>query len=409
MYHRTKFDGTRLHFEDASDTFNSANNKLAFDRCPFEIDKERIIYSKAFKRLQYKTQVFINTTHDHCRNRLIHSLEVALIARIIAKELDLSEALAESIALAHDLGHTPFGHAGEDALNFCMRHYMGFSHNAHTFKVLTQLENISQSFKGLNLTYAVLDGVIKHNGPLVEYTDSYKYIFNYINCSTFQSRYQISLEQYPSLEAQIASIADDIAYIRHDIEDAVTLGMIQIEDLIYSDSLFKQVLNLHHLHDIKTQNPLCLSIFLEELRSFFIKDLLYNTRQNLRKYDFLKAKQNNTKGRWFVEFSDSGQNLLHITKNFLKANVYHNEVMKDKIIKCQKVLKGLFELYMSDITLLPLEFRLGHINNSAEDDAKKACALDIEKAEATCNYIAGMTDRFALQQYQLLIDKNETL
>ena len=180
-------------------------------RSDFQRDRDRIVHSTAFRRLVYKTQVFINHEGDHYRNRLTHSLEVSTVARSIARTLNLSEHLAESVALAHDLGHTPFGHAGEEALNRCMENFGGFSHNAHSLKILTKIEHKYAKFEGLNLTWEVLEGIVKHNGPIN--ANIPKFIVD------FNTEYNLDLQKYSSAESQIAALSDDITYICHDIED----------------------------------------------------------------------------------------------------------------------------------------------------------------------------------------------
>ena len=194
-------------------------------RTPYQRDRDRIVHSTAFRRLKHKTQVFINTTGDHFRTRITHSMEVAQIARTLAKYFRLNEDLCETLSLAHDLGHTPFGHAGEDALDECMIESGGFDHNIQTLRIVTLLENKYYNFKGLNLTYETLDGLIKHNGPM---TDLSK-LNNILGNNFFKKK--IIFSNRPSLEAQIASISDDIAYNSHDLEDGLRAELFNLEDL----------------------------------------------------------------------------------------------------------------------------------------------------------------------------------
>jgi len=218
----------RLHTDYARDYRN-----------PFARDRDRIIHSAAFRRLEYKTQVFVNSEGDHYRTRLTHSLEVAQITRAISRELRLEEDLAETIALAHDLGHPPFGHAGEEALNELMLPYGGFNHNTNSLKLITKLEKRYAEFDGLNLSWESLEGIVKHNGPL-------KQVDNYIR--EFDQIFPLDLHNYPSLEAQIASMADEIAYNNHDLEDGLRADLFTLEDLatlpLLSD-IYKEVYNLY--------------------------------------------------------------------------------------------------------------------------------------------------------------------
>ena len=202
------------------------NEKKSSLRSSYQRDRDRIVHSTAFRRLKHKTQVFINTSGDHYRTRITHSLEVSQIARTLGKFFNLNEDLCETLSLAHDLGHTPFGHAGEDALNECMNSYGGFNHNIQTLRIVTLLENKYYNFKGLNLSLETLDGLIKHNGPVFELQE-----YNNILGKNFFKR-KINFKTYPSLEAQISSISDDIAYNSHDLEDGLKANLFKIEELL---------------------------------------------------------------------------------------------------------------------------------------------------------------------------------
>ena len=220
-------------------------------RSPFQRDRDRIIHSASFRRLKHKTQVFVNTEGDHFRTRITHSIEVAQIARSITKYLNLNEDLAETLSLAHDLGHTPFGHAGEDALDECMESYGGFDHNLQTLRIIMFLENKYFKFKGLNLSIETLEGLIKHNGP-VEDTDL---VNKLIGLKTFKRK--INFNTYPSLEAQISTISDDIAYNNHDIQDGIRAKMFNLNDLI-EINFFKDIYKSHK-NNIKNNNKDILS------------------------------------------------------------------------------------------------------------------------------------------------------
>ena len=201
------------------------NEKKSFLRSPYQRDRDRIIHSTAFRRLKHKTQVFVNTTGDHYRTRITHSLEVSQIARTLGKFFNINEDLCECLSLAHDLGHTPFGHAGEDILNYCMQDYGGFEHNIQTIRVVTLIENKYYKFKGLNLSLETIDGLVKHNGPIND-QDKYKKI---LGKNFFKKK--INFNKQPSLEAQISSLSDDIAYNSHDLEDGLKANLFNINDL----------------------------------------------------------------------------------------------------------------------------------------------------------------------------------
>ena len=244
-------------------------------RTPYQRDRDRIIHSTAFRRLKHKTQVFINTNGDHYRTRITHSLEVAQIARTLGKYFKLNEDLSETLSLAHDLGHTPFGHAGEEALNECMENFGGFNHNIQTIRIVTLLENKYYNFKGLNLTIETLDGLIKHNGPLYDLNQ----MESILGKNSFKNK--IKFEKSPSLEAQISAISDDIAYNSHDLEDGLNANLFKISDLknipILSGIIKK------HIKYINTKNKeLVLRQIIREIINEMVKDIIKNTKKNLK-------------------------------------------------------------------------------------------------------------------------------
>ena len=251
---------------------NEATSKY---RSPFQRDRDRIIHSASFRRLKHKTQVFVNTEGDHFRTRITHSIEVAQIARSIAKYLNLNEDLTETLSLAHDLGHTPFGHAGEDALNECMDNFGGFDHNLQTLRIVMFLENKYFKFKGLNLSIETLEGLLKHNG-LVEDTDL---VNSLIGLKTFKKR--INFNTYPSLEAQISAISDDIAYNNHDIQDGIKANLFKLEELIEID-FFKSIYLKYKNKINKTNYKIATYQIVRDSIDLMIKDLLVNTKKNLK-------------------------------------------------------------------------------------------------------------------------------
>lgn len=350
-------------------------------RNEFQRDKDRIIHSNLFRRLQYKTQVFVNHEGDHYRNRLTHSIEVSSIARSIARDLGCSEDLSECIALAHDLGHTPFGHAGEEALNQCMKNYGGFCHNAHGIKLVTKIEKRYGAYEGLNLTWEVIEGLAKHNGPLINDIP--------IAIKNYDIQHPLLLDQYSSLEAQVASLSDDITYNCHDLEDGIRADMFGVEDLLQIDILsnaVKEVLikfpNLEKSRQIFE--------IVRELAHILIEDLLAKTKENIRIYNITTNEQIRLLGRPVVEFSDEIKVLISQIREFLFKTVYKNRKVILMTYKCKKVVIELFSVYFNNPECMPLEWQM--LSEGSEN----------EKARAIADFIAGMTDRYAIKQYNSL-------
>ena len=246
--------------------------KKSFLRSPYQRDRDRIIHSTSFRRLKHKTQVFVNTTDDHYRTRITHSLEVAQISRTLAKIFGVNEDLCETLSLAHDLGHTPFGHAGEDSLNECMFNYGGFDHNIQTLRIVTLLEKKYYNFVGLNLTIETLDGLIKHNGPV---HNLHKY--NSILGSNFHKN-KIKFKKQASLEAQISSISDDIAYNSHDLEDGLKANLFKIEEL-NSIPVLSEIIYQHKKKLKKFKKELVLRQIIRDIINEMVKDVIQNTKK----------------------------------------------------------------------------------------------------------------------------------
>lgn len=348
-------------------------------RNEFQRDKDRIIHSNAFRRLEYKTQVFINHEGDHYRNRLTHSVEVASVARSLAGALGLFEDLAECIALAHDLGHTPFGHAGEDALNESMKTYGGFSHNAHTIKILTSLEQRYAAYDGLNLTWEVLDGIAKHNGPLTGKLDEAISEYNQIQ--------DLYLDQYSSAEAQVAALSDDIAYNGHDLEDGIRSGLISIDSLEEIKFLHEYIVNIKKKYpDLSPKRMIYETI--RHLNHYLINDLLTASRANILKYKVQTPEDVRLLGRPLIEFSEEGLAQMNLIRKFLTTNIYRTQYISIITLKCKRVVAGLFELYMASPECLPMEWQ-----------NRIALAKDT-KPRIISDYIAGMTDRFAIKEFE---------
>ncbi len=345
-------------------------------RSDFQRDRDRIIHSTAFRRLKHKTQVFVNTSGDHFRTRITHSLEVAQIARTLSKFFNLNEDLCETLSLAHDLGHTPFGHAGEDALNHCMRKYGGFDHNIQTLRIILFLENRYYEFKGLNLTLETLDGLIKHNGPIKNLSKLKKIL----GLSYFKNKIKFSLS--PSLEAQIASISDDIAYNSHDIEDGLKANLFNLRDLEKIPVLNKIVLK-HGKKIKKNSIDLVIRQVVREIINEMVKDLIKTTQINLKKNkinnisDVLKSKYP------LVTFSKKMSKFDKKIKIFLRRKMYYHKKVRFNTDTGKKIIKKLF----LSIKKNPKNY----LNVSKYDKSNVARSI--------CDYIAGMTDRYAINLY----------
>jgi dGTPase len=354
--------------------FNYENE--SFLRSPYQRDRDRIIHSTAFRRLKHKTQVFVNTTGDHFRTRITHSLEVSQIARTLAKYFKLNEDLCETLSLAHDLGHTPFGHAGEEALNECMKKHGGFDHNIQTIRTVTLLENRYYDFKGLNLTLETLDGLIKHNGPLKNITK----LNSMLGKNFFKDK--INFKKSPSLEAQIASISDDIAYNSHDLEDGLRAKLFKLDDLI-NIPILNLILKKHSKNVKYYPQDLVLREFIRETINMMVKDVIINTKQNIIKNNINNINDVYKTKTPIVCFSKK-MNLFDVSiKKFLKKKMYfHKSVMRNTNFG-KKVIKKLF-LTVKKNPKKYLNIRI-----------KEKTNID----RAACDFIAGMTDRFAINLY----------
>jgi len=341
-------------------------------RTPFQRDRDRIVHCASFRRLKHKTQVFVNTEGDHFRTRITHSIEVAQIARSIARYLKLNEDLAETLSLAHDLGHTPFGHAGEDALNECMEDYGGFDHNLQTLRIVMFLENKYLKFNGLNLSIETIEGLLKHNGPindidLVDRLIGVKNLKNKINFST-----------YPSLEAQISAISDDIAYNNHDIQDGINAKLFKIEELA-EISFFSDIYKNYKKKINKQNYKIVIYQIIRDSIDFMIKDLINNTKKNLINNKIKTFKDVNKTSFLMVEFSDKAKNSENEIRYFLKTKMYNNKKVLNKNNKGKKIIKKLFNMLKQN----PKKF----ISNEQ---------LSLDKYRAISDFISGMTDRYAI-------------
>ena len=345
-------------------------------RNDFQRDRDRIIHSTAFRRLKHKTQVFVNTSGDHFRTRITHSLEVSQIARTLAKFFNLNEDLSETLSLAHDLGHTPFGHAGEESLNICMKNYGGFDHNIQTLRIITLLENRYYKFKGLNLSFETIDGLIKHNGPVKNLTK-----FNRIlGKNFFKKKIKFSLNS--SLEAQLASISDDIAYNSHDLEDGLKSNLFKLKDLKKIPVLDKIIIK--HIKKTKKYSiDLIIRQIIREIINEMVSDVILTTHKNIKKYKIKNLNDiYNTKFQ-LVTFSNKMKIFDIKIKKFLRQKMYFHKKVNSKTNYGRKVITKLFSL-------------IRH-NPKKYIDIKKYNNSNFERI--ICDYIAGMTDRYAINLY----------
>ena len=345
-------------------------------RSSYQRDRDRIIHSTAFRRLKHKTQVFVNTTGDHYRTRITHSLEVAQIARTLAKYFKLNEDLCETLSLAHDLGHTPFGHAGEEALNDCMRESGGFDHNIQTIRIVTLLENKYYNFKGLNLTLETLDGLIKHNGPVYHLNK----INNILGKNFFKKK--INFQNRPSLEAQIASISDDIAYNSHDLEDGLRAKLFKLKDL-KNIPVLNLILKKHDKKFKKFSQDLVFRQIIRDTINEMVKDIIFNTKKNIKRNN-IKNINDVYKSKYPIVYFSKKMNLFDASiKRFLKEKMYYHKSVLEKTSYGKKVIKDLF----LKIKKNPKKYI--NIKNIKKSDIDRLI----------CDFIAGMTDRFAINLY----------
>jgi dGTPase len=360
-------------------------------RSPFQRDRDRIIHSTAFRRLKHKTQVFVYHEGDHYRTRLTHSIEVSQIARTVSRALGLNEDLAEALALAHDLGHTPFGHAGEEALHGCMADFGGFDHNAQTLRILTKLERHYADFDGLNLTWETLEGVVKHNGPLLRKGDkalSDKLLP--LPIKEFNQEFDLQLTSYASTEAQVAALSDDIAYNNHDIDDGLRAGLFGPEDLAdvpLVGPVFAEVGRRYP--GLERQRLIHESI--RRLIDIMVADLLTETRRRLSAADPRSADDVRALDHPVVAFSDAMAANDKALKSFLFKRMYRHYKVNRMTAKAKRVVHDLFAQFFEEPDCLPDEWR-----------ARADGAGTPRTARVVADYIAGMTDGYALREHARL-------
>jgi len=348
-------------------------------RSPYQRDRDRVVHSTAFRRLKHKTQVFVNTTGDHFRTRITHSLEVAQIARTLAKHFNLNEDLCETLSLSHDLGHTPFGHAGENTLNECMESYGGFDHNIQTIRIVNVLENKYYNFKGLNLSLETIDGLVKHNGPV---KDSKK-LDRILGKNFFKNKINYTLNA--SLEAQFASISDDIAYNSHDLEDGLRASLYTIEDL-KNIPILSKIINKHKKFIKNKGIDLVLRQIIRDIINEMVNDIIINTKKKIKVEKIKDIKDVYNHQDLLVVFSKE-MNLFDLSvKSFLKEKMYFSKSVLKKTNMGKKIIKFLF----LNIKKNPSKF------------IKKSIYQKKNFERNICDFIAGMTDRYAINLYNSL-------
>ena len=357
-------------------------------RTPFARDRDRIIHSSAFRRLKEKTQVFVAHEGDHFRTRLTHSIEVAQIARSLATALGLDADLAETIALAHDLGHPPFGHAGEDELQVQMAAFGGFDHNVQTFRVVTKLERRYPRFDGLNLTWETLEGVIKHNGPVIDKLEKP----SWAAIAEFDADYDLRLSGWASAEAQVAALADDIAYNNHDVDDGVQAHLFNLDELRAIPLIGPHVASA--CSDYPTAEPGILR--LETVRRMIgamVNDVLAETRRRAAADNVGSAEAVRNLGHALVAFSRDMVEDLGALRAFLMERMYRHWKVNRTRSQARRMLAEMFQLFMAEPDVLPAEW---FARTRTRDEAGKA--------RVVCDYIAGMTDRYAIEEHRKLFN-----
>jgi dGTPase len=370
-------------------------------RSPFRRDCDRVIHSTAFRRLKHKTQVFVFHEGDHYRTRLTHSLEVAQIARALARQLGLDEDLTETLALAHDLGHPPFGHAGERALDACLKAHGGFDHNAQSLRVITSLEHRYPEFDGLNLTWESLEGIVKHNGPLTDRSGAavgrYREHGIPAGVSDYNQIYDLELWSFASLEAQVAAIADDIAYDAHDIDDGLRAGLFGVDDLKAMPCTAKMIAGIakHYpdLDDARRGAEL-----VRELISYLIGAVISEARKRLDAARPKSVDDVRGHGGALIAFPPEVAQAEAGIKSFLTQRMYRHSRVMAVMNDAEQILSDLFARYQEMPEVLPAEWR--------PPDGKNT---ETERARRIGNFIAGMTDRFAITEHRRLFDSTPDL
>ena len=355
-------------------------------RSAYQRDRDRVIHSAAFRRLKHKTQVFVAHESDYFRTRLTHSIEVGQIARTISDTLGLNIDLTEAISLAHDLGHTPFGHTGEEALNVCMLPFGGFDHNSQAIKIVTKLEKNYARFNGLNLTWETLEGIAKHNGPVKSPRNYYLVEYNAIH--------DLNFETFASCEAQVAAISDDIAYNNHDLSDGLRAGLFEVDDLYGLPIVGDCLREVDKLYPKAEKGRRCHE-GLTRVFNLMVNDVLSESKKNLSSFSGLNCESIRLHHKPLITFSDDFLIQLSTIREFLFNQMYRHWKVNRLRFKASRVVKDLFHMFFEQPEILP------------EDWGVTARLLDdTSRAQLISDYIAGMTDQYALLEYQKLTDNN---
>jgi dGTPase len=355
-------------------------------RTEFQRDRDRIVHSNAFRRLVYKTQVFVNHEGDLYRTRLTHSMEVAQIARSIARALHLNESLTEAICLAHDLGHTPFGHAGQDALNECMRDYSGFEHNLQSLRVVDELEERYAEFSGLNLTFECREGILKH-------------------CSAINARklgdvgLRFLERQQPSMEAQLANLADEIAYNNHDVDDGVRAGLLTLDQLRDVQLVRTQIEEVEARYP-NLQGRRLIHETVRRMINHLVVDVVRSTDARVAAAAPKSVDEVRAQSGYLVGMSDEVRAQHIELKQFLRANLYRHYRVQRMTLKARRVVQALFQAFMADVNLMPDEHHHAALVLQARDG-------EAGRARAVADYVAGMTDRYAIREHERMFVPGE--
>jgi dGTPase len=359
-------------------------------RTPFQRDRDRIIHSGAFRRLKHKTQVFVYHEGDYFRTRLTHSLEVAQIARSIARALGLNDDLAEAVALAHDLGHTPFGHAGEEALNRLMQDHGGFDHNEQTVRVLTKLEQRYAGFNGLNLSWETLEGVVKHHGAIRNPRGICSAI------AEIDAELDLKLDDHPSAEAQLANLADDVAYLSHDFDDALRAGLFSIDDIRHLPQVGPALVEIEASHGALDLGRITHEL-VRRLISVFVEDMLAVSKANLDSLGATHPDDIRVNQTPVICFSENMAADLETLRRYLFENMWRHYKVNRMTSKAKRVVTDLFTLFMSEPNTLPSDWQV--YEEQALRDMTKT-----NRARIIADYIASMTDRYAIIEHERLFD-----
>jgi dGTPase len=363
----------RLHPEERA--------TLRGPRDEYQRDRDRIIHSIPFRRLRHKTQVFVAPDGDHFRVRLTHSLEVAQIGRTVARALGLNEDLTEALCLAHDIGHPPFGHAGEEALRAATEHAGGFDHNAHTLRVLMRIEKPYPRFDGLNLTWETLEGLAKHNGPVEQPSWAMR---------EAHAAFPLELDRWPSLEAQVAAVADDIAYDNHDIDDGLRAGLLTRDQILSVPLIARGWREAHARYPDISERRLLAELVRSQI-GLMVNDLIAETRRRLRQAGVETAEDVRAAGHALVDFSAAMQAEERELKRFMYRELYHHQRQLDAAQAASTIVSGLFAAYAADPQALPEAWR----DTLPADDPGRTRHI--------ADFIAGMTDRYAIARYREIV------